>query len=77
METDVWEQIKDMLPWLIPLVILQVAIMVVALVDLVKREKVRGDSKVVWALLIIFINLIGPIVYLIAGRGEDPPEGED
>jgi hypothetical protein len=77
METDVWEQIKDMLPWLVPLAILQLAIMVVALVDLVKREKVRGDSKVVWALLIIFINLIGPIVYLIAGRGEDSPEGED
>jgi hypothetical protein len=32
---------------------------------------------VVWALIIIFINLIGPIVYLIGGRGEEKEEGED
>jgi len=74
---DVWAQIKEMLPWLIPLAILQLTLMIVALVDLAKREKVRGDSKLVWALLIVLINIIGPIVYLIGGRGEEPPEGED
>jgi hypothetical protein len=51
--------------------------MVVALVDLVKRKNVRGGNKLVWVLLIIFINIIGPIVYLVGGRGEEPPEGED
>ena len=74
---EVWEEIKDILPWLIPLVIIELTLMVVALVDLAKRKQVRGDSKVVWALLIIFVNIIGPIVYLIGGRGEELPEGED
>ena len=59
-----------MLPFLIPLFVLEIALMVIALVDLVKRERVRGSNKVVWALVIIFISIIGPIVYLLLGRGE-------
>jgi hypothetical protein len=74
---DILDEIKEMLPWLLPLIILQLGLMIFALVDLVKREEVRGDSKVVWALIIIFINVIGPIVYLIGGRGEEKEEGED
>ena len=44
--------------------------MIFALVDLIKREQVKG-SKVVWALVIILINIIGPIVYLIFGRKDE------
>ena len=74
---DIFDEIKGILPWLIPLVILELGLMIIALVDLTRREKVRGDSKLVWALIIILINLIGPIVYLIGGRGEEKEEGED
>ena len=28
----------------------------------------RGDQKVVWALIIIFISLFGPLLYFIVGR---------
>jgi hypothetical protein len=65
-----------MLPFLIPLFVLEVALMVIALVDLVKRERVRGGNKVVWALVIIFISIIGPIVYLLLGRGEGTVDGD-
>jgi hypothetical protein len=65
-----------MLPFLIPLFVLEVALLVIALVDLVKRERVRGGNKVVWALVIILINIIGPIVYLLLGRGEDTVDGD-
>jgi uncharacterized membrane protein YozB (DUF420 family) len=65
-----------MLPFLIPLFVLEVALMVIALVDLVKRERVRGNNKVVWALVIIFVSIIGPIVYLLLGRGEGTVDGD-
>ena len=65
-----------MLPFLIPLFVLEVALLVIALVDLVKRERVRGSNKVVWALVIIFISIIGPIVYLLLGRGEGTVDGD-
>jgi hypothetical protein len=31
---------------------------------------VKGDSKVVWALIIIFVNLLGPLLYFLFGREE-------
>lgn len=60
--------VLDMLPFLIPLFIIEVALVVIALVDLVKRERVWGGNKVVWVLVIIFVGTIGPIVYLFLGR---------
>jgi hypothetical protein len=54
---------------LLPLIILQVVLLVAALYDLTRpNRRVRGDSKVVWALIIIFVATIGPIVYFLAGR---------
>ena len=45
--------------------------MIVALIDLERDERrVRGGSKLVWALVIVFVNIIGPIVYFVAGREE-------
>ncbi len=70
------DEIREVLPFLIPLVILQVALMLVALVDLVKRERVRGGNKVIWGLVIVLVNIIGPIVYLLAGRLEGADGGD-
>jgi hypothetical protein len=56
---------------LIPIVAIQVGLMIAALVDLERRERrVRGGSKIVWALVIILVNIIGPILYFVAGREE-------
>ena len=63
------ENIRSLIPFLIPIVLLQLGLMVFALVDLIRRERTKGP-KWVWALVIIFVNLIGPIVYLVAGREE-------
>jgi hypothetical protein len=43
---------------------------VVALLDLVRRERTRGP-KIVWLGVILAVNLIGPIIYLIFGREEE------
>jgi hypothetical protein len=58
-----------LLPLLIPIVLLQLVLMVVALVDLVRREKTRGP-KWLWAIIIVLGELLGPIIYLIVGRVE-------
>ena len=64
-----FEKFLQYLPFIIPIVILQVILMIVALVDLTRREKTRGP-KWVWTLVIIFGELIGPIIYFIFGREE-------
>ncbi len=56
---------------LVPILVIQLGLLVWALYDLTRpTRRVKGDSKVVWALVIIFINLIGPILYFVVGREE-------
>lgn len=54
----------------IPLALIQLGLMIWAIVDLVGRERVRGGSKLLWALVIVFVSTIGSIVYLVWGRQE-------
>jgi len=61
------ENIRTLIPFLIPILILQLALMIFALVDLIRRERTKGP-KWLWALIIVFVNLIGPILYFIIGR---------
>ncbi|MGZ6339769.1 MAG: PLD nuclease N-terminal domain-containing protein [Candidatus Limnocylindrales bacterium] len=62
-------QLQSLLPLLIPLVIIQLLLFVIAVVDLFKEERqVRWFSKPVWALIIFFVNIIGPLAYFFAGR---------
>ena len=63
------ENISSLIPFLIPIVLLQLGLMVFSLVDLIRRERTKGP-KWVWALVIIFVNLVGPVVYLVVGREE-------
>ena len=63
------ENFSSLIPFLIPIVLLQFGLMVFALVDLIRRERTKGP-KWVWALVIIFVNLVGPVVYLVVGREE-------
>jgi hypothetical protein len=60
---------EQVIALLLPLVVLQLGLIVAALYDLEKDERrVRGGSKLVWVLIIVFVNVIGPIVYFTAGR---------
>lgn len=55
----------------LPLVALELILMIVALIDLIRREPGRvNGNKVVWALVVVLIGTIGPICYFILGRKE-------
>lgn len=58
----------ELILYLLPVIIIQLTLMVYALVDVVKRERVRGGNKALWIVVIVLINIIGPIVYLAWGR---------
>ena len=64
------EKLIQYLPYLIPVLVVQLLLMIVALVDLARREKTRGP-KWLWALIIIFGELLGPIVYFVFGRVDE------
>jgi hypothetical protein len=62
---------EQIIALLVPIVVIQLGLMIAALIDLEHEDRrVRGGSKLVWALIIVFVNVIGPIVYFAAGREE-------
>ena len=54
---------------LLPLIVIQLALIALALRDLVQPERrVRGNSKALWAVVIVLGELFGPLLYFFVGR---------
>ena len=63
------EILTKYLSLLIPILVIQLLLIIFALVDLVRRDQTRGP-KWMWVLVILFVNMIGPIIYFLVGREE-------
>lgn len=62
---------EEALPLILPLIALQLILIGISLWDLTRADRrVKGGSKWVWALVIVFGQLVGPLVYLFIGREE-------
>ncbi len=58
---------------LVPVFLIQLGLMGLAVVDLLHQDRrVRGNSKAMWAVIIVFVNLLGPILYFLVGRDDGP-----
>ncbi|HEX7492188.1 MAG TPA: ATP-binding cassette domain-containing protein [Candidatus Limnocylindrales bacterium] len=56
---------------IVPVLIVQFGLMGYALYDLFQEDRrVRGDSKIMWAVIIAMVNLIGPLIYFFVGRDD-------
>ena len=58
------------LPLLIPVVVIELALMIAALIDLIRRPLTNGP-RWMWVLIIVLVNFFGPIIYFVAGRKEE------
>lgn len=61
------EDLTRLIPFLLPVLLLELALLVIALLDWLRRERTRGP-RWVWLAVIILINIFGPIAYLLYGR---------
>ena len=60
------------LPLLLPIFVLQLILLALGLYDLFQEERrVRWFSKRVWAVIIFFVNIIGPLAYFFVGREDE------
>jgi len=63
--------LQEALPLILPLIALQLILIGVSLWDLTRPDRlVKGGNKWLWGLVIVFGQLIGPLVYLFVGREE-------
>lgn len=56
---------------ILPLLILQISLIVLGLVNLFKDKRVKCLNIPIWAIIIICISIIGPILYFVFGRSQD------
>jgi hypothetical protein len=70
------ESLTQMLPYLAPIIIIELILLVVALTDLIKRKHVTGGNKIIWVLVTVCFQIIGPIIYLLLGRKEESVDSD-
>lgn len=60
------------LPFLIPLVIIQFALLAYALWHILTHTSYKLGNRTLWLVItIVFMNYVGPILYCILGKKDD------
>jgi hypothetical protein len=49
--------------------ILPLVLFVIALIDLIKSEFKSPNDKLIWLIVVVFVPVIGPILYFAMGSG--------
>ena len=65
------ENIKEYLPFLIPVIIIESALMLTSLIHVLRHKEYRFGNRLLWVILVIFVQIIGPVAYFVFGRKEE------
>lgn len=66
------DQITEFLPFLIPLVIVQFALLAYTLWHILTHTSYKLGNRTLWLVItIVFMNYVGPILYFILGKKDD------
>lgn len=65
------EQFMEYLPFLIPLLIIEFILAITALVHVLRHPNYKFGNKVIWILVVLLLQIVGPIFYFIFGRGDE------
>lgn len=65
---------KDLLlylPFLIPIVVVELALAVTALIHVLRHRTYRFGNRVFWIIVVLVLEIVGPILYFAVGREDD------
>ena len=65
------DALLEMLPLLIPILVLDAALAVAAVLHVLRHPHYRFGSKAFWLVVVVVFLFIGPITYFVIGRGEE------
>jgi len=57
--------------FLIPLIFVQFGLMIAALIHIFRHKNYKTGNRLLWVVLVVCINFVGPIIYFVLGRAED------
>lgn len=66
-----FEDIKEYLPLLIPIAVLQLGLMLAALISILKHKKYKTGNRALWLVISLLVSIIGPILYFALGKTEE------
>lgn len=64
-------ELREALPFLLPLIALQLILAVIAFVHVQRHRNYRYGNRVIWSIVVLLVQFIGPILYFATARGED------
>ena len=65
------EQIMEILPFLIPLVIVQFSLLGYTLYHILTHKNYKRGNRTMWLIItLVLMNFVGPILYFILGKEE-------
>lgn len=65
------EQFIELLPIITPILLIQLGLIIFCLIKVLKQTTFKFLNKPVWMMIILFVQLFGPIAYLLLERGEN------
>lgn len=64
--------IKEMLPFLVPLVIAELALLIYTLRHILTHRTYKRGSRALWlAIVIVGMEFIGPVLYFLLGKEDE------
>ena len=76
MEVMTMNELMEYMPFLIPVIILELVLMVPKPVIRMSHHMYQGGhhrfgNRIFWILIVMFIQFLGPVVYFVFGRGDE------
>ncbi|WP_071458985.1 PLDc N-terminal domain-containing protein [Bacillus massilinigeriensis] len=65
------EELIEYMPFLIPIVLIELGLALTALFHVLRHPHYKFGNKPMWIVIVLFVQIIGPIVYFVFGRGEE------
>lgn len=59
--------IQDYLPFLIPIIALELILALTALIHIFRHRSFRFANRFIWIAIVLFVQIIGPIIYFAIG----------
>lgn len=66
-----FEDLKEYLPLLIPIAVLQLGLMLAALISILKHKEYKTGNRALWVILSLLVSIIGPILYFVLGKTDE------
>lgn len=60
--------VKELLPFLIPLMIFQLLLMISALTMIIQQRRFKYLNRAAWIIIVIIFNIVGPVLYFVMER---------